>query len=125
MQNLVRGTGRIHPRPPAVTPRTAWTRQAHFDRAWAIREARGAAGAGGGVRLPWKVTALGHTAITNVCRASRDLFLARRFARHASLLTTIVYTIRSDEHLRDSVRGLRCRTTAVPGGNPFRWLPIK
>jgi integrase len=32
--------------------------------------------------------ALRHTAVTNVYRASRDLFLAQRFARHASPLTT-------------------------------------
>ena len=30
-------------------------------------------------------------AITNVYRASRGLFLAQRFARHASPLTTIIY----------------------------------
>ena len=33
--------------------------------------------------------ALRHTAVTNVYRASRDLFLAQRFARHASPLTTV------------------------------------
>jgi len=52
--------------------------------------------------------ALRHTAITNVYRASRDLFLAQRFARHASPLTTVVYTHASDEDLREGVRGLRC-----------------
>jgi integrase len=36
--------------------------------------------------------ALRHTAVTNVYRASRDLFLAQRFARHASPLTTVVDT---------------------------------
>ena len=52
--------------------------------------------------------ALRHTAITNVYRASKDLFLAQRFARHASPLTTVVYTHPSDEELREGVRGLRC-----------------
>ena len=52
--------------------------------------------------------ALRHTAITNIYRASRDLFLAQRFARHASPLTTVVYTHASDEDLREGVRGLRC-----------------
>jgi integrase/recombinase XerC len=52
--------------------------------------------------------ALRHTAITNVYRASKDLFLAQRFARHASPLTTIIYTHASDEDLREGVRGLRC-----------------
>ena len=51
---------------------------------------------------------LRHTAVTNVYRASRDLFLAQRFARHESPLTTIVYTHPSDEELREGVRGLGC-----------------
>jgi len=52
--------------------------------------------------------ALRHTAVTNVYRASRDLFLAQRFARHASPLTTIVYTHVCDEELLQRVRGLAC-----------------
>ena len=52
--------------------------------------------------------ALRHTAITNVYRASKDLFLAQRFARHASPLTTVVYTHPSDEELREGVRRLSC-----------------
>jgi integrase/recombinase XerC len=52
--------------------------------------------------------ALRHTAITNVYRASRDLFLAQRFARHASPLTTVVYTHVSDEELYLSLRNLAC-----------------
>ena len=51
---------------------------------------------------------LRHTAVTNVYRASRDLFLAQRFARHVSPLTTVVYTHPSDEELREGVRALRC-----------------
>jgi integrase/recombinase XerC len=51
---------------------------------------------------------LRHTAVTNVYRASRDLFLAQRFARHVSPLTTVVYTHPSDEELREGVRGLSC-----------------
>jgi site-specific recombinase XerC len=52
--------------------------------------------------------ALRHTAVTNVYRVSRDLFLAQRFARHASPMTTAIYTHPSDEELREGVRGLRC-----------------
>ena len=52
--------------------------------------------------------ALRHTAVTNVYRASRDLFLAQRFARHASPLTTVAYTHVSDEELSRRVRGLAC-----------------
>lgn len=51
---------------------------------------------------------LRHTAVTNVYRASRDLFLAQRFARHASPLTTVIYTHPSDEELRNGVRDLAC-----------------
>ena len=66
-----------------------WQRRAGFDRAYGFH-------------------ALRHTAVTNVYRASRDLYLAQRFARHASPLTTVVYTHPSDEELREGVRGLRC-----------------
>ena len=52
--------------------------------------------------------ALRHTAVTNVYRASRDLFLAQRFARHVSPLTTTVYTHPSDEELVQRLRGLFC-----------------
>jgi integrase/recombinase XerC len=52
--------------------------------------------------------ALRHTAVTNVYRASRDLFLAQRFARHASPLTTVAYTHVSDGELFASVRALAC-----------------
>jgi integrase/recombinase XerC len=52
--------------------------------------------------------ALRHTAVTNVYRATRDLFLAQRFARHASPLTTIVYTHVGDEELFRRVRRLAC-----------------
>jgi site-specific recombinase XerC len=52
--------------------------------------------------------ALRHTAVTNVYRASRDLFLAQRFARHASPLTTTIYTHVSDEELSLSLQDLTC-----------------
>ena len=48
-----------------------------------------------------------HTRITTVYRLSRDLFLAQRFARHVSPLTTS-YTHPSDEEMWQRVRGLRC-----------------
>lgn len=44
----------------------------------------------------------------NAYRASRDLFLAQRFARHVSPLTTTVYTHPSDQELWQGVRGLNC-----------------
>ena len=49
-----------------------------------------------------------HTAATNVCRATRELFLAQRFARHASPLTTTVYTHPRDEELLGRLAGLSC-----------------
>jgi integrase len=52
--------------------------------------------------------ALRHTAVTNVYRESRDLFLAQRFARHVSPLTTTIYTHPSDEELRDRLRAIAC-----------------
>ena len=52
--------------------------------------------------------ALRHTAVTNVYQASRDLFLAQRFARHVSPLTTTVYTHPSDQELYTEVRALPC-----------------
>jgi site-specific recombinase XerC len=52
--------------------------------------------------------ALRHTAVTNVYRLSRDLFLAQRFARHANPMTTIIYTHASDEELSLRVRDLAC-----------------
>jgi site-specific recombinase XerC len=52
--------------------------------------------------------ALRHSAVINVYRSSRDLFLAQRFARHASPLTTVVYTHPSDEEMWERVRRLPC-----------------
>ena len=49
-----------------------------------------------------------HSSITNVYRATHDLFLAQRFARHVSPLTTVVYTHPSDEEMARRVRGLAC-----------------
>ena len=51
---------------------------------------------------------LRHTSVTNVYRSSHDLFLAQRFARHASPLTTIIYTHASDEELQEGIRSLPC-----------------
>jgi integrase len=67
----------------------SWQERAGFDRLYPLH-------------------ALRHTAVTNVYRSSRDLFLAQRFARHVSPLTTVVYTHPSDEELREGIRGLAC-----------------
>jgi site-specific recombinase XerC len=78
-----------------LSPRAAqwrfrlWQEKAGFDRRYGFHSLR-------------------HSAVTNVYRASRDLFLAQRFARHASPLTTVVYTHPSDEEMYRKVRGLLC-----------------
>jgi hypothetical protein len=45
---------------------------------------------------------------SRVRNVGRDLFLAQRFARHVSPLTTTVYTHPSDEELQFQLRGLNC-----------------
>jgi site-specific recombinase XerC len=70
--------------------------------AWAVWQQRA------GLDRTYGFHALRHTAITNVYSASRDLFLAQRFARHASPLTTTVYTHPSDQEMAGRVRGLDC-----------------
>lgn len=49
---------------------------------------------------------LRHTAITNVYRATKDLFLTQRFARHANPITTVAYTHPSDEELYGKIGGI-------------------
>ena len=51
--------------------------------------------------------ALRHSAITNVYRATKDLYLTQRFARHSSRLTTTAYTHPTDEELYEEIRRLR------------------
>ncbi len=68
---------------------TSWQQRAGFDRSYGFH-------------------ALRHTAVTNVYRASRDLFLAQRFARHVSPLTTTVYTHPSDGDMATRLRSLSC-----------------
>ncbi len=51
---------------------------------------------------------LRHTSVTNLYRATRDLLLTQRFARHSHLATTTTYTHPSDEDLQESVRNLPC-----------------
>jgi integrase/recombinase XerC len=51
---------------------------------------------------------LRHSAVTAVYRANHDLFLAQRFARHVSPLTTVVYTHPGDEEMSRRVKTLAC-----------------
>jgi integrase/recombinase XerC len=66
-----------------------WQRKAGFDRLYPFHATR-------------------HSAVTNVYRQTRDLFLAQRFARHASPLTTVTYTHPSDDEMSNRLRGLEC-----------------
>jgi integrase/recombinase XerC len=59
-----------------------------------------------GFERPYNFHSLRHTAITNVYRATKDLFLTQRFARHANPITTVAYTHPSDEELYSAIAGL-------------------
>ena len=93
----------LEPNSPVFCSQSGWRiskrRVQVVFRAWQLRA---------GFDRLYPFHALRHTAVTNVYRASRDLFLAQRFARHSSPLTTVIYTHPSDEELREGVRGLRC-----------------
>lgn len=66
-----------------------WQQRAGFDRLYPLHAMR-------------------HTAVTAVYRRTRDLFLAQRFARHVSPLTTTIYTHPSDDEMLGRLRGMRC-----------------
>ncbi len=63
--------------------------------------------AAAGFETVYPFHALRHSAITNVYRATKDLYLTQRFARHASPLTTTVYTHVSDEEMYVRLQELR------------------
>ena len=71
----------------AQTIFTHWQQVAGFDRLYNFHTLR-------------------HTAITNVYRATKDLFLTQRFARHANPITTVAYTHPSDEELYEKIGGI-------------------
>lgn len=60
---------------------------------------------------PHNLNTLRHTAITNVYRATKGLFLIQRFARHADPITSVIYTQYSDEE----------STRRSPNSRPARW----
>jgi site-specific recombinase XerD len=59
-----------------------------------------------GFDRPYNFHTLRHTAITNVYRATKDLFLTQRFARHANPITTVAYTHPSDEEIYSAIAGI-------------------
>jgi len=52
--------------------------------------------------------ALRHTACSNLYRATKDLLMVQRMARHASVTSTTIYTHASDEDVLRAVRALPC-----------------
>jgi hypothetical protein len=58
---------------------------------------------GGRMRSSWS-----DSVVTAVHRLSHDLFVAQRFTRHVSPLTTTVYTHPSDQEIYEQMRGLSC-----------------
>lgn len=61
-----------------------------------------------GSHLLYPLHSLRHSPITNVYRKTRDLFLAQRFARHVSPLTTTIYTHPSDQEMAEKLKGMAC-----------------
>lgn len=51
---------------------------------------------------------LRHTAISNLYRSTKDIRVAQRFARHASVISTTVYAHPGDEDVERAVQNLRC-----------------
>lgn len=49
-----------------------------------------------------------HTAVSGIYASTKDLRLTQRFARHRSVVTTMVYTHPSDDDLARAVETLRC-----------------
>ncbi len=51
---------------------------------------------------------LRHTAVNQVYRATKDILLTQRFARHSIVLVTSIYLHPTDEDLARSVQKIRC-----------------
>jgi site-specific recombinase XerC len=51
---------------------------------------------------------LRHSAISSIYAGTKDIRLTQRFARHRSVVTTMVYTHPSDDDLERAVEQLRC-----------------
>ncbi len=60
-----------------------------------------------GFKTIYPFHSLRHSAITNVYRATKDLYLTQRFARHASPLSTTIYTHPTDVEIYEGIRRLK------------------
>jgi integrase len=77
-------------------------------RVWRLQAAAaGLLASPGWVRYDVNFHAVRHTVITEVYRATHDLYLTQRFARRSSPLTTTIYTHPSDEELCAARRGIK------------------
>jgi len=63
--------------------------------------------AAAGFETVYPFHSLRHSAITNVYRATKDLYLTQRFARHAIPLSTTVYTHPTDDEIYEGIRHLK------------------
>ncbi|MCA9560236.1 MAG: tyrosine-type recombinase/integrase [Myxococcales bacterium] len=61
-----------------------------------------------GIERPLSFHGLRHSSCTNLYRATKDLRLVQRFARHASITSTMRYAHPADEDLVRAVQGLPC-----------------
>ncbi len=61
-----------------------------------------------GIDRPVSVHGLRHSSCTNLYRATKDLRLVQRFARHASITSTMRYAHPNDEDLVRAVQDLQC-----------------
>lgn len=73
-----------------------------------LRHAFGVWQARAGLERRLSFHALRHTACTTVYRATKDIKVTQRFARHKSIVTTSIYSHPSDEDLVRAVRDLPC-----------------
>ena|SRR5437867_2300131 len=105
-----------HSRQGRVWDRTVWMLPAPLQR-WHLPEPRqnGQTFVREAKFVPRVGPAQGGESIRSLCLErgevngyGRDLFLAKRFARHVSPLTTTVYTHPGDEELFEGIRSLPC-----------------
>lgn len=61
-----------------------------------------------GFETVFKFHALRHTSLTNLFKESKDIRVVQAQARHASIVTTSIYVVPTDQDVSRAVRGLDC-----------------
>jgi integrase/recombinase XerC len=94
--------------PREMVPQSAlfWSRQSERLSTRRVRELFREWQRRAGFDKPYPFHALRHTAITNAYRATKNIRIAQRVARHARLDTTTRYEHASDQEVAAAVRGL-------------------